>query len=256
MKKIVFLFYCLMFSCAFANASEVSNNEDKAVSVLAERAAESYSWTGAYAGVNLGAIWSGSDFTAYHPRYIPVDGNYNGAISGTDVNPGLQFGYLKQFKNNWVIGAEADFTYPSSRIHFQQNDPIDSTLFDRFTVNNTLQGSLRLRMGYAMERFLPFITAGVSFASMGMSYNNDINQAYSKSTSQTGWVLGGGIEYGVLDNLSVRTEYLYTDYGSALNLATPTVQDPAIIQDATVSNGGAHATMYTNVLRVAVNYRF
>jgi len=88
---------------------------------------------------------------------------------------------------------------------------------------------------------------------MGLYYDNEEQNsanAYSTSTTQTGWVLGGGLEYGVLDNLSVRTEYLYTDYGNALNMGMPNVagfSDP---------NGAAHVNMSTNVLRAAVNYRF
>jgi outer membrane immunogenic protein len=112
---------------------------------------------------------------------------------------------------------------------------------------------LRLRAGYAIDRFLPFITAGVSFASMGLYYDNekqDSNNSYSTSTTQTGWVLGGGLEYGVFDNFSVRTEYLYTDYGNALNMNMPNVAD---FLDP---NGGAHVNMSTNVVRAAVNYRF
>ena len=66
------------------------------------------------------------------------------------------------------------------------------------------QGSLRLRAGYAIDRFLPFITTGVSFASLGFNYGSEANNNY-KATTQNGWVLGGGLEYGVLDNLSVRT---------------------------------------------------
>jgi len=95
---------------------------------------------------------------------------------------------------------------------------------------------------------------------MGLYYDNEIQNsanAYSTSTTQTGWVLGGGLEYGVLDNLSVRTEYLYTDYGNALNMNMPNIgnvdfNDPL----RSDPNSAAHVNMSTNVLRAAVNYRF
>jgi outer membrane immunogenic protein len=56
----------------------------------------------------------------------------------------------------------------------------------------------------------------VSFASMCLNYNNEVNDNYRKTSTQIGWRLGGGLEYGLVENLSVRTEYLYTDYGNTL----------------------------------------
>ncbi len=220
--------------------------------VMASEPGSTYDWTGAYAGVNLGSAWTGSKLTADNNQFIQFlneDKPYSEQLNSTAVNPGLQLGYLKQLPGNWVIGGEGDFSYPATDSRYQKTD---EDWKDQFIVHNNVQGSLRLRAGYALDRFLPFVTAGVSFASLGLNYDSDeVTSAYAKTTTQTGWVLGGGLEYGVLNNLSVRTEYLYTDYGNALNLNVPKAgngnPDP---------NGGAHATLYTNVLRAAVNYRF
>lgn len=218
--------------------------------VMATEQTTIYDWTGAYAGVNLGAVWTGSKLTAAdESAFLTDSSSYNQQLNNTSVNPGIQLGYLKQLPNHWVVGSEGDFTYPATSSQYQYNSNEVTPAFDKFTVHNNLQGSLRLRAGYAIDRFLPFVTAGVSFASVGLNYNSEAD-AYAKKTTQTGWVLGGGLEYGVLKNLSVRTEYLYTDYGTALNLNIPTAGgliDPS---------GTAHATLYTNVLRAAVNYRF
>lgn len=208
-----------------------------------------YDWTGAYAGANLGVIWTGSHLSGNNENFIPPNGSYSHNLDATDVNPGFQFGYLQQLDENWVVGGEADFTYPATNSQFTQVNNTGSA-YDTFNVRNNLQGSMRLRAGYALDRFLPFVTAGVSWASMGLYYNNEANNAYSKSTAQTGWVLGAGLEYGFLDNLSARLEYLYTDYGSALNMNAPSVEA------VTESSGSLHADMSTNVLRAAVNYRF
>jgi outer membrane immunogenic protein len=213
---------------------------------MAEEA--TYSWTGAYAGANLGVIWTDSQLSANQANLVSTSGSYNENLDATDVNPGFQFGYLHQIDPNWVLGAEADFTYPSANTQYTAIDS-DQT-YDQFTVKNDLQGSLRLRMGYAIDRFLPYVTTGMSFGSMGLSYNNEQNNAYSVRTTQMGWVLGGGLEYGIFEHLSSRLEYLYTDYGTALNLSLPTI---AGISD---SQGAIHTNMSTNVLRVALNYRF
>ena len=207
-----------------------------------------YDWGGAYVGANLGVVWSGSELAANHVNFISDTGTYHNSTNQADVNPGLQFGYLHHLDNNWVLGGEADFSYPSSDSQFSVANTT-GTAIDRFSIRNDLQGSLRIRAGYAFGRFLPFVTAGVSFGSMGLAYNGGDN-AYAKTTTQTGWVLGSGVEYGFLDNLSARLEYLYTDYGNALNLGLP------VVSGVTDPSGAAHSTLYTNVLRVAVNYRF
>jgi outer membrane immunogenic protein len=208
-----------------------------------------YDWSGAYVGANLGVIWSGSELNANHTNFISDTGSYHHNSSPAEVNPGLQFGYLRQLANQWVLGGEADFTYPSSTNRLTSLNSTGAQ-FERFTVRNDLQGSLRLRAGYAFGRFLPFITTGVSFGSLGLSYVNDTHIAYDKTTTQTGWVVGGGLEYGVLDHLSARLEYLYTDYGDALNLGLP------VIAGTTDPAGSAHVNLHSHVLRAAINYRF
>ena len=228
-----------------------------AVPVVAAASAPAlYNWTGAYAGANLGVLWQGAHLTANHANFVNESGSYSEDINPNAINPGFQFGYLHHFEAdewnnhdpNWVAGIEADFTYPATNSKYKMTSACCSD--DLFRVRNNLQGSLRLRSGYAFDRWLPYITAGVSFASLGLYYNNDTGNAYSKSTAQTGWVLGGGLEYGFLENLTGRLEYLYTDYGNALNMNMPT------IGGVTDPNGSAHSTMTTNVLRAAVNYRF
>lgn len=207
-----------------------------------------YNWTGAYAGANIGVIWNNSELNARHNNFLSPTGTYSQDLNTDDVNPGLQFGYLHQVDSHWVVGGEADFTYPSLDKQLVVSDDFGD--FDKFKTRYDLQGSLRLRAGYAFDRFLPFVTTGVSFAGMSLSYTNEANQHYSKDTVQTGWVLGGGFEYGLLSNLSTRLEYLYTDYGDALNMGIPDVV--GIIDP----NGSAHANMSNHVLRAAINYRF
>lgn len=207
-----------------------------------------YDWRGAYVGANLGVVWTGSQLNAEQLNLGGLGTSYSHSMNEEDLNPGLQFGYLYTLPQNWVIGGEADFSYPNA--HETQLSETGCCTYDRFDVRNNMQGSLRLRFGYAIDRFLPYITTGVSFGNMGLSYSNEAGDTYSKRTTQAGWVLGTGIEYGILNNLSTRLEYIYTDYGNALHLNLPTIDG---IEDP---NGSAIATMNTNVLRAAINYRF
>ena len=204
-------------------------------------------WTGAYAGLTAGVMVNESQVKA--SNYGLVDNPCNRNVTGTAFLPGALAGYLHQFDNQLVLGAEADFTYPDSSYDAYCTCPQGG--FDRFTVKNRVQGSLRARLGYATPyRLLPYITSGVSFADQALQYTNETGDAYSKSSTQTGWVLGGGLEYGFLNGFSVRAEYLYTNYGRSLNMPLQS------LYGVTDPDGQASASVDSNQVRAAVNYRF
>jgi outer membrane immunogenic protein len=222
--------------------------------------AASATWTGFYTGVSLGAIINESHLNAWHNSFIdsifafPNAQPYGEHMDTTDVLPGIHAGYNHQLISGLVLGGEADFTYPDSSSEFTRRGPaINPTtvvLFDKFTFKNRLQGALRGRIGYSVGNFLPYVTAGVSFADTGLSYTNEAGNQYKKDTVQTGWILGAGVEYALFGNFSVRTEYLYTDYGDPISIAIPTVAgnpDP---------NGSAGADLATHSVRAALNYHF
>ena len=208
-----------------------------------------FDWTGAYVGANLGAIWTGSTLNSSQVNLLPWSGSYKSQMNSTAVNPGGQFGYAYAFSNNLVLGGEGDFSYPSTTNTYTVFNPTGSA-YDQYKTKYNVQGSLRVRLGYALDRWLPYITTGLSFGSMGLSYQSEAGNYASTNTTQVGWVLGGGLEYAVIDNLSTRLEYLYTDYGSALGLSIPQVEKVSF------PIGSAAATMNTSVLRAAVNFRF
>ena len=87
---------------------------------------------------------------------------------------------------------------------------------------------------------------------MGLKYNGQKdgidNHFYSKNTSQAGWLVGGGLEWGATDSISVRGEYYYTAYNT-INMQIPDIQrnDP---------NGNSHLNLSSNTVRVAINYWF
>ena len=205
-------------------------------------------WTGFYGGVSLGALWAGSTIHAQHVNLTPSSGSYAFPLDATAVDPGFQLGYLDHLSEHWVLGIEADFTYPATNA--SRTSKTACCAFDRFRVRDNLQGSLRLRAGYAAGDFLGYVTSGASWGSLGMYYQNESGNAYNVRTAQTGWVLGGGVEYLFLKNLSGRVEYLFTDYGNALNMQAP------IISSVFDPFGAVHGSMNNNVLRAGVNYWF
>lgn len=134
---------------------------------------------------------------------------------------GLYTGYNVHFSNNIVLGIDTDINVAN----INGNDDFwDFYFFGSpgkiqlpFSAKMTWNGAARARLGYAFERFLPYIAGGVSFG--GYKFNittpaldEDIVIA-SQSSTRTGWNIGAGIEYAATDRTTLRGEYRYTDFG-------------------------------------------
>jgi outer membrane immunogenic protein len=208
-------------------------------------------WTGFYGGISLGGNFSSVDLDSNHLGFVNPNGKCDVNPSISSFFPGVQFGYLHQLESKVVLGVEADFTYNTeNRASVTCPCPTDLTAKDHFTVRNSLQGSLRGRLGYALSHnLLPFISVGVSFADMGIKYSNESGDNYKRNDTQTGWLAGAGLEWGFSERLSVRAEYFYKAYNS-LNIRIPSVSG------LTDPSGAGHLNINDNTVRVALNYRF
>ena len=74
-------------------------------------------------------------------------------------------------------------------------------------------------MGYAFDNVLPYVKGGFAFADVDYE-GGDIDAngfdpfySYDDSESCTGFAIGGGVEYGISEEISVKAEYLYLDFG-------------------------------------------
>jgi opacity protein-like surface antigen len=101
---------------------------------------------------------------------------------------GAQIGYNLQF-SQFVVGVEGD---------------ISSTDWDGSRDVNWF-ATVRGRLGYAWDRVMPYATAGLAIAEVDRPFTGP------SSETETGWTAGGGIEFAVSDNVSLRGEYLHFD---------------------------------------------
>lgn len=229
MKKLLLgLTFSLLCSAAFAADAVVED------AIVIE---PGFTWTGGYIGGQVGYGWG--DSTADYPF----------ADGFTDIDPdgwlgGVYIGYNYQLSNNIVLGAEADVVYSDidGREHFiELGVPLDDS-FDSLDLN--WSGAVRGRIGYAAGRFLPYFAAGVAFADVDVAAE-DLNPGFVGSWSETyvGYTVGAGAEYAVTDNIVLRGEYRFTDFGSE----TFTAADPDSEHDVDLS---------TNEVRFGIAYKF
>lgn len=169
--------------------------------------APAFSWSGFYLGGAVGYAW-GNDhlleyftqnnaFTGFEQRY-----STSGALGGIFAGGNYQFGRT-------VIGVEGDIE--AANLRGSWSDPLVGG------AGNTVlkwQGSVRGRLGYAADSVLLYGTGGVAFGNLSHTYTNQLTGIDETTSSmRTGWTAGAGVEYAVTQNMLLRAEYRYTDYG-------------------------------------------
>lgn len=169
-----------------------------------------FNWTGGYIGGQVGYGWGDVYQTS-----DPAPGDYahpdpDGWLGG------VYAGYNYQFANNVVLGADADFAWTGadgSDLFYNSGVPAPDQYRSTFDVE--WSGAVRARLGYAVDRWLPFAAAGVAFSKAEWNATDNGVPYRSFDDTYVGWTIGVGTEYAFTDNLIGRIEYRYSDFGSA-----------------------------------------
>lgn len=171
-----------------------------------------FNWTGFYIGVH-GGVGGGDIDTSFSDldgfAYSDYSNNAFGAFGGA------QIGYNWQFSPNWVAGVEADIAY--SGIEADSTWSYVGSDSYNLTTNIDWFGTLRGRIGYAWDNLLLYGTGGAAYGDVEVSTNYSepgFSEGSSFSDTRWGWTVGAGVEYGITQNITLKTEYLYVDLGS------------------------------------------
>jgi outer membrane immunogenic protein len=178
-----------------------------------------FSWTGFYVGGDGGYGYATSSGTVASAggglASVPYSFNVNGPIAGGFVGGNYQMG-------QYVFGGEADWQWAN----LTGNSGAIPGFGGAATVSTTVKsyGSARGRLGFAVDHWLFFGTAGWAWGTWSTSYgpSGGAVSATNSANSAKGWTAGAGIEYAFTNNLLGRVEYRYTDLGSA-SFSSPTV---------------------------------
>lgn len=164
-----------------------------------------FDWTGTYGGAQLGYGWADTEADTNIANLVDETHDYD----SDGVVGGLHAGYNLQ-NQRFVYGIEADIDFTD----------LDATGIGSLggTFHQTeifWTGSLRARLGFAMDRTLYYVTGGWAFGEVDVTQSNANNGAILASNSEIrhGWTLGGGVERAFSDNMTARLEYRYTDLG-------------------------------------------
>ena len=183
--------------------------------------APAYNWSGFYLGINGGGGFGRSTWTTTG-SFDTSGGLFGGTI-----------GYNYQM-NQAVLGVEGDIDWANINGSTSAGCPVASC-----TTGDNWLGTVRGRLGYAADRFMPYITGGVAFGDIKASGPG----LTGTDTTNAGWTLGGGIEFAIAGHWTAKAEYLYVNLGSVSC-------GPAC--GAAVQNVNWRA----NLGRLGLNYRF
>ena len=86
-----------------------------------------------------------------------------------------------------------------------------------FTTNERWLATARGRLGYAADKWLWYVTAGAAWSGFDLNtYDSTVAGAQRQPSrvNKTGWVVGVGTEYALLGGWSVKSEWLYANFGT------------------------------------------
>ena len=166
-------------------------------------AAPVYNWTGFYAGAHIGGAFGADNGTTG----VVASTNRGSAFLG-----GGQLGYNYQFAPNWLVGLEGDISGLSSS---DRNFVAGGAAFrDRTDWLASVTG----RLGYVAGSTLIYAKGGVAFRD-----DNGLTGTvpFAANRQDTGYTVGGGLEYLFAPAWSAKIEYQYYNFDTT-NVTAPT----------------------------------
>jgi outer membrane immunogenic protein len=204
-------------------------------------------WTGFYLGGNIGGAWANRDVTDTFLGVNFNNGNNNGVFIG-----GGQLGFNWQVSNYFVLGFEADFDGAA-------NNNNTGTVFIptvgsiQVTSNNRWITTLAARFGVTPYSSWLFYGKG----GVGWVGNDDFtitnlttgaSITASNNNTNSGWLVGAGIEWAFLPNWSAKVEYNYL--GLEDRTFTVPAGSPFLAGDTFTPNRSIQ------MVKVGINYLF
>ncbi|QEE08556.1 porin family protein [Bartonella kosoyi] len=238
--------------------------------------APTFSWTGFYFGGQIGGF-SGKtkmDILAKGQK-IPVSDDYLPKLSG--FMGGLYAGSNIDLGNGLILGVDTDImwsnkddtktgkTYVIAPEHINYINKLlkdasinidkdalkpSSKRTHSFTFKEKWAGATRVRIGFAAERIMPYVAGGIAYTQLQDTASISITEKDSdkaiasgilsdETKTLVGYTLGAGVDLAMTNNIIVRAEYRYSDFGKKK-----------------FSNDKYETSYKTNDFRVGVAYKF
>ena len=202
-----------------------------------------FSWTGFYLGGNIGGAWANRDVTDTFFLGDFGNGNNNGVfIGGGQVGYNWQVGYA-------VLGIEADFDGAAN------NNNTRTVGIVQVTSNNRWITTLAARFGLTNGPWLFYGKAGGGWVgSEDFTVTNLTTGASftASNNSNSGFLVGAGIEWAFAPNWSAKLEYNYLGLDDRTFVVPAGTVPPLFLAGETFTQSNRNIQM----VKVGINYRF
>ena len=234
-------------------------------------------------GGHVGGAWSTTTVDD-HYDYVgdPTssnDINRSGIIGGGQIGYNFQWGSI-------VFGPEADLGYlglsgsrsaaltpaPDCLAHYRGDM---CGLNAKYSSSGGLYGDITGRVGYAVDQTLFYAKGGIAFLDTDFKANyvgqncstarncwlhpnapvNASTFNFEQSQTLSGWTVGGGIEYALSQEWSVKVEYQHFDFGSTSFRHEGVFDIPGTPWHSTLK-GSAEISQTADAIKVGVNFHF
>ncbi len=211
-----------------------------------------FSWTGFYLGGQIGSF-SGKTALSYLKdkdigKWTPVDKGLLPKLSG--FIGGIYAGSNIDIDNGFIIGVDTDMIWSDkkdtkdieppnekkSRVALEDSEETTSRSISRedlaVVVTESVQhilkqkwsGATRVRVGFAIDRVVPYISGGIAYTQLQNTFKLKVADTagraidfsdflHDEKKTMVGYTFGGGVDFAMADNVIVRAEYRYSDFG-------------------------------------------
>jgi outer membrane immunogenic protein len=175
----------------------------------ADTPAGDHDWTGFYIGGAAGQAGLDADWEIDGGEGFFSDEDGIADEEDTDATGALRAGYNHQI-GQLVIGGEVDYSITNFEEHTRFDGGEGAEL--RTKVHGV--GTIRGKVGFAMDRVLCYVTGGLALGDVKSTYDSDGSPSTKKVETTAGWVAGGGVEFAINERLSLTAEGLFASFDS------------------------------------------
>ncbi|WP_273759897.1 outer membrane protein [Bartonella sp. ML70XJBT.G] len=201
--------------------------------------APTFSWTGFYIGAQIGGFSSkidlkdkDKDTSVFKDLSPKLSGLIGGFYAGSNFDLG----------NGIILGVETDMTWSGKKdvrvVAGTETPETKAGTVTPVTVGNSTNraavdvsegvgfkqkwaGATRVRIGFAAaDRIMPYVAGGVAYTQLEAAHGSVkvgdktfVAGASDETATMVGFTIGGGIDFAMTDNVLLRAEYRYSDYG-------------------------------------------
>ena len=219
-----------------------------------------FSWTGCYLGGFVGGAWV-DDITvtnAYGQAIVLPANSWSYGLDSSFIGGGTLGCNWQPIGTPWVFGIEGEVGYidlsGSASVPFGPN-----VIFASANIGNTY-GMVTGRLGYAVDRVLFYVKGGAAFVEESVTVSHPalvgITPAFvaTASNNDARWTIGGGIEWALGNNWTLKGEYMFI--GSDNN--SPCAFNPGVVGGLPPGNYCWNHSGFDGIstFKVGLNYLF